>query len=125
MYADATFYKETFLGSAVPEADLPAALTRGSELIDSLTYCRINRFGFANLSGFRQNCIKLACCVLAEDVYSGGYLQPGPFLAAGFSLGDLSVPANASQTLIDGIAVSGRAIVLLRQTGLMYPGVIA
>jgi len=79
--------------------------------------------GLTGLTTFQQGNIQKACCVLADDVYSGGFLQPGVVLAAGFSLGDLSIQQSADIQLIDGVPVSGRAINLLRQTGLMYAGV--
>lgn len=122
-YADSTYYAETYDGTAVPAGSQSAALERASELIDTATFGRIQDVGLTGLTTNQQTLVKKACCVLADDVYTGGFLQPGVVLAAGFSLGDLSIQQSADLQLIDGVPVSGRAINLLRQTGLMYAGV--
>jgi len=118
-YADSTYYKGTYAGTAVPDASLSVALERASELIDTATFGRIQDVGLSSLTTFQQGNVQKACCVLADDVYSGGYLQPGVVLAAGFSLGDLTVQKTPEMNLIDGVPVSCRALNLLRQAGLM------
>lgn len=123
MYADSTYYKNTYAGSTVPDTSLVAALERASELIDTATFGRIQDVGLTGLTTNQQTLVEKACCVLADDVYSGGYLQPGVVLAAGFSLGDLEIQKTADVKIIDGIPVSNRAVNLLKQTGLMYVGV--
>lgn len=122
MYADSAYYTGDFAGTAVPEESQVKALTLASDLIDGATHYRIGD-GFDSLTAFQRSCIKRACCILAEDAYAGGLLEPGALLAGGFSLGDLSIQAPSNQARMGGVAVREYALILLRATGLMYSGV--
>ena len=59
MYADYTFYTETYLGSAITEADFPRLSLRASEFLDYFTR------GKARDSGYTTELAK-ACCAVAE-----------------------------------------------------------
>lgn len=59
VYADYTFYKNSFLGSAIGEADFPRLALRASQFLDYYTLGKSrNNPGLENL--------KMACCAVAE-----------------------------------------------------------
>lgn len=60
MYADYTFYTESFFGSKIPENDFPYFASRATEYINSLTFdeAKADETALAN-----------ACCACAEVIY--------------------------------------------------------
>ena len=120
MYADESYYTDTYGGSAVPSDDLTKALTIAADIIDALTYNRIDVL--TDLTAFQQTKIQNANCVIAEDVYANGGLTAGGMAIGGFTLGDLTIQSPAGQMVVNGIPVSVRAVSMLRSTGLMYAG---
>ena len=62
-YADYEYYKDTYLGTAIQEADFPCLALRASSFLDYYTQGR---------AGQNQdlNAVKMACCALAEQYQS-------------------------------------------------------
>lgn len=61
-YADWTYYQNTYLGTAISEADFPALAQRASAQIDAMT------FGRAASDTDNETAIKNACCAVAEEL---------------------------------------------------------
>lgn len=66
-YTDYEFYKTSYFGSAVPEADFPRLAERASDFVDTMTFDRL-------VDGLPENersqkRIKKAVCSLAELMY--------------------------------------------------------
>lgn len=122
MHADESYYTDTYGGSAIASDDLTKALTIASEIVDELTHYQIDVL--ADLTVFQQAKIQTACCVIAEDAQANGCLTSGGVITGGFSLGDLTVQAPTGQRVVNGVPVSGRAMSLLRASGLMYGGMV-
>ena len=59
-YADYEYYKDTYLGTAIKEADFPCLALRASSFLDYYTQGRAARS--SNLDA-----LKMACCALAEQ----------------------------------------------------------
>ena len=124
-YASAAYYTDVYQGTAISSgADQAKALELASDAIDELTFNQITDAGFANLTDRQKNMIQKACCMIADDLFDMGYLQPGMAQMTGFSLGDFSIQKQPGQVIAAGIPVGGRPLALLRSTNLMYPGVI-
>lgn len=122
MYADESYYTDTYGGSAIASDDLTKALTIAAEIVDELTHYRIGTL--TDLTAYQQTKVQMACCVIAEDAQAAGCLTAGGMVTGGFSLGDLTVQAPTGQRVVNGVPVSGRAMSLLRATGLMYAGFV-
>ena len=62
-YADYPYYKNTYLGTAIQEADFPRLALRASSFLDYYTQGR---------AGQNQdvNAVKMACCAVAEQYQS-------------------------------------------------------
>ena len=63
-YADYAYYTETFLGSAIAEADFPRLSLRASDFIDYITR---NKAGRATDESV-VNALSKACCAIAEQM---------------------------------------------------------
>lgn len=113
MYADSVYYKDTYKGTSIPDAELDSHLQRASDLIDQLTYFRIVD-GLTSLTAFQQTQIKNAVCSQADRSYELNGMVEG---IGSYNVGDVSV------SLKDGFEpVSRTAMGYLRSTGLMYRG---
>lgn len=110
-YVDIVYYKETFKGSIADEYNL----LRAEADIDTLTYNRIVKKGFDNLTPFQQGKIKNAVCLHAEFLTQYSDMIESPL--SGYSAGSTSVSFKAV-TNIGGINTTERVIGLLDSTGL-------
>ncbi|MGN0605901.1 MAG: hypothetical protein ACI4JM_05215 [Oscillospiraceae bacterium] len=61
-YADYQFYTESFYGNSVKSEDFSRLAERASEIIDSMTYYRINN----DFISRHDTLVKKACCAVAE-----------------------------------------------------------
>ena len=59
-YADATYYKEIYVGNAIPDEELTRQLERASDQVDTMCYNRIATARFDLLTTFQQERIKKA-----------------------------------------------------------------
>lgn len=117
-YADATYYKDTYLGTMVPEDQRDKALKDASRDIDSLTYNRITAVGFNNLTEFQKNIIKEVTCLHADFKSQYGDFLDSPI--SGYGAGSTSVSFKPTGIAgQNGISTSKQVYAMLRQTGLM------
>lgn len=102
-YVDSKFYKETYHGNSIPDANLQNMLDRASRDIDILTRMRIKKFGgFNKLSSFEQIQVQLAVCSQAD------YLQVKSSVegVSSYSIGDVSVSMKESTDTYDKGCIS-------------------
>jgi hypothetical protein len=115
-YSDLTFYKVTYLGTAIADAAYPRLALRATEKIDELT------FGRAALETDTAlvTQIKFATCAVAEEIQrqeaSGGAVQSE-------RQGNYSV--TYLSTLSEDARLLKAAKTYLGNTGLMYRGIDA
>ncbi|WP_343274612.1 hypothetical protein [Ligaoa zhengdingensis] len=122
MYASAADYRSIFPDGGIPDSKLISELQAAECDIDSLTYGRIVRAGFDNLSAFRQKIIKRAVCEQARFRYDNAEMLDG-FLSA-YSINGVSVSFDRGCAVqYGGVATLPRIYALLRQTGFTYRGV--
>lgn len=114
-YVDYDYYKNIFGGSL----DLTKAnrlLKESSDDIDKLTYGRIRKRGFDNLTEFQQDRIKKAICYQAE--FNNKYGEYLNMPISGFSAGEISMNFKEENKTAVGIIADKRTIDYLSQTGL-------
>ena len=116
-YVDASFYKDTFKGTLIPDDVLEHRLMMASHDIDSLTYNRIVKKGIDNLTPFQKEMVKKSICLHAEFLHQYGEFIESPI--SGYSAGTTSVTfKQGSIAGQDGVATSAKVFKLLSQTGL-------
>lgn len=117
-YVDVEYYKETFKGTSIPDDVLKQRLELASHDIDSLTYNRIVKKEFKNLTTFQQKIVQTAVCLHAEFLHSYGDFIESPL--AGYSAGTTSVSFKSDNTFNqNGTVTSQRVANILKQSGLM------
>jgi hypothetical protein len=114
-YAELTYYKDTYKGSAIPDAVFDYWATQASGRIDQVTFDRST-----SAEGEDLDKVKMATCAVAEVMYeiktAGGIVtseRVGSFSRT------LKVPENDSQKQ----RTYDAAKLYLGRTGLMYRGI--
>ena len=101
VYTDATYYKDNWHGTVIPDEELDKYLMRASLKVDIATYNRT--LDFENLSEYEKNKVQQAVCAEAEAIYKYGENESN---VASYSIGDVSVSLNAgTSALTSAIAV--------------------
>nr|DAL98405.1 MAG TPA: Head Tail Connector Protein [Caudoviricetes sp.] len=114
-YVDYEYYKDTFKGT-LDEDTAIKLLNESSDQVDRLTYGRIRKRGFSNLTEYQQELIKKATCYQADFISSYGEYLNMPL--SGFSAGDISLSFNKDNQGAGGIIADKKTLDYLAQTGL-------
>ena len=118
MYLD----PEEYSGN-IPAEELTERLKRACRDIDSLTFNRIVKVGFENLTEFQQELIKEAVKLHADFCYENAELLESPL--ASYAINGVSMSFDKSKTVtIGGVTTSSEVYGLLMQTGLCYRGLM-
>jgi len=119
VYADYSYYGNTYLGTAIASSDFPRLALRASEQIDRLTYQR------AASDTTNTEAIKMATCAVA-DVYQAVEEGGGSGGIKSERIGDNSVSygdnSEASKTPLE--QYENAASIYLGSTGLMFAGLL-
>lgn len=120
MYADYTYYKNTYGGTSLDESTAISMLKKASHKVDSLTFNRIVERGFDNLTEFQQGIIKEVTCSIANFDYNTSLNNS----LTSYSINGVSMSFDKSSNLItvNGIKLEKDTYSLLSQTGLTYLG---
>ena len=111
-YVDSNYYKNTYKGTLIPDAQLDNKLELAIDNIDSLTYSTIVATGFDSLTLFQQDKVKKAVCYQADFLYQyGDYIN---LPVNSFSAGSISLNLGNGSS----ISVPREVIHYLKQTGL-------
>jgi hypothetical protein len=120
-YADKTFYQSTYKGSAIPTAEIAAALEKAAQSIDMATRYQIREL--ARWPEFTQRQIKMANCAEADHQYQFGDAEDMLDMAGGYSIGDVSVSKGGSKSgkgaVAEHFSLSKKAMMFLLPTGLL------
>ena len=118
MYLDPSEYT-----GDIPAELLESKLKRACRDIDSLTFNRIVKKGFENLTEFQQELIKEAVGVHADFCYDNAELLESPL--ASYAINGVSMSFDRSKIVtVDSITTSNEVYGLLMQTGLCYRGLM-
>jgi hypothetical protein len=120
-YADGTFYNAVYKGTAIPAAEIAAALEKAAQSIDMATRYQIREL--ERWPDFTQNQIKLANCAEADHQYQFGEASDMLDIAGGYTIGDVSVSGGGSRSgkgaVADHYGLSKKAMLFLLPTGLL------
>ena len=115
---DILFYHPDFTA----DEKTTAALIKNAEFnIDNLTYRRIDRIGFDNLSDFQKERVKAACCEQVIFLSAYGDIISSPFKSYGINGVSMTLD-EANIVRSGGVVVSRQVYSLLLPTGLLYRG---
>lgn len=114
-YVDFEYYRDTFKGKLDQEI-IEKLLEEASDDIDKLTYGRIRKKGFDNLTEFQQDRVKKAICYQAEFISTYGEYLSSPL--GGFSIGDVSLSFGQENQGSGGIVADKKTLGYISQTGL-------
>lgn len=117
-YVTAEYYKKSYKGSAIPDAELEKALRLASRHIDSLTYNRIVGQGFSNLTPWQQETIREVVCRQAD--FEKENADEINTIISSYSLNGAFVQFGESWNVAvsRGVAMKRDVYALLTQTGL-------
>lgn len=117
-YADLDYYKNEFKGSLVGDDEIEKMLKESSRSVDTLTFNRIVKQGFENLTPFQQEIIQESVCMQVDFMAQYGTFLETPI--SGYSAGSTSVQFDSSKLFQGGGVVTSTKIAsYLEQTGLM------
>lgn len=118
VYADFTFYDETFLGTAIAEADFTRLALRASEFIDLVTFGRTAAVVAADEDADTIELIQKAACAVAEQIQANeaGHVQSE-------RVGQHSVTYVERPAVSDHARLAAAAKRYLWNTELMFAGI--
>ena len=123
-YADLTYYKNTYLGTAIADANFPQLALRASAQIDALTFDRVAPIITAATETAKIDKIKMATCALSEEIQtqdaSGD--SAGGIQSESIGSNSVSYAAGALATLTHDQKLQRVARLYLGNTGLMFRG---
>ncbi|WP_313758471.1 hypothetical protein [Tissierella sp.] len=114
-YVDYNYYKDTYKGT-LDEDTATKLLEESSDQVDRLTYGRIRRKGFANLTEYQQEMIKKAVCYQADFISNYGEYLNMPI--DGYSAGGISLSFSRDNQGAGGVIADKKTLDYLSQTGL-------
>lgn len=115
-YVDSEYYLNTFKGATIPADDLNKYLLIASEKVNELTFNRIVKIGFNNLTDFQKEKVQRAVCLHADYMYQGG-TEMGQI--SSYSVLDINVTVDNKNSTEAKYGVKRDTYDLLKQTGLM------
>lgn len=105
----------------IPAAERESRLSAASRDIDSLTFNRIVRLGFNNLTEFQRQIIKEAVKAQADFCFDNAEMLDSPLSA--YSISGVSMSFDSSKIRqIGSVTTTSKVYGLLMQTGLCYRG---
>lgn len=114
-YVDYQYYKGTYKGT-LDEETASKLLEEASDEVDKLTYGRIRRKGFDNLTEYQQGLIKKAICYQADFINQYGAYLNMPI--DGYSAGGISLSFSKDNQGAGGVIADKKTLDYLKQTGL-------
>ena len=125
VYADYTFYANTYLGTAIAPADFPRLILRASAVINNLCYGRAASVmeSTEEADAETQEKIQLATCAVAEQLQVLSKTENGGEVASE-RVGNHQVTyvQNPTSQMSDEAKIAKEAKVFLGDTGLMFAG---
>ncbi len=121
LYIDANYYTETYHGTKLSGDDIEKYLKLAQEKVDSITFNRIVKIGFNNLTDFQKENIAEAICVQAEYINEHGTDDDQESISS-YSVLDISVSVDGNNmSKAHKLHMSDRAYSLVHKTGLDCP----
>ena len=121
LYIDANYYTDQYNGTILTGDDIEKYLELAQEKVDSITFNRIVKIGFNNLTEFQQENIAKAICIQAEYISEHGTDDDWSRISS-YNVLDISVSVDSnSVSKAQKLNMSDRAYSLVHKTGLDCP----
>ena len=115
-YVNEEYYLNSFGGETLPDDNIEKYLRLAQEKIDEVTFNRIVKIGFDNLTEFQKDCISKAICYQAE-YYSVNGVNSSK--VSSYSVLDISINMNDKQkTEAEELDMDELAYMNVKKTGL-------
>jgi hypothetical protein len=115
------YLKPDEYSGSIPKEELEYYLKTACRAVDSLTFNRIVKTGFENLTEFQQELIRDAVRLHADFAYDNAELLNSPL--SSYSISGISMSFDKSKVVtVGGITTTGEVYDLLMQTGLCCRG---
>lgn len=120
-YADFSYYTDKYQGNVLDKETADKYLEAASEMIDQLTFYRIQAVSFEKLTGFQQNVIQDATCSIADFSFENEDLIESA--VSSYSINGVSVGSGISPSvkLVNGLYIPSTVYGKLLATGLCLP----
>lgn len=119
LYVNEDYYLEKFEGELLSDDEINKYLELAQEKIDSITYNRILKIGFDNLTDFQKDKISKAICYQAEYIKENGYNNENNRNISSYSVLDISVSVDSSKSsMAQKLNMSEIAYDYVHKTGL-------
>lgn len=122
LYVNEDYYSNTFEGTKIPDDEIEKYLELAQEKIDDITFNRIVKIGFDNLTDFQKEKISKAICYQAEHIYINGFNNEDDSDVSSYSVLDISVNVKnkdtSEKTQAEKDNMSEAAYSLVHKTGL-------
>lgn len=122
LYVNKEYYKDTFKGTLLSDDEIEKYLELAQEKIDDITFNRIVKIGFDNLTDFQKEKISKAICYQAEHIFKNGFNNEDNSDVSSYSVLDISVNVKDKDTIEKTKAekenISEVAYSLIHKTGL-------
>lgn len=118
MYVDENYYFSDFESELIEEPE--KYLTLAQEKIDSITFNRIVKIGFDNLTEFQKDKVRKAICYEAEHIFENGYNNDNSSDISSYKVLDINVniKENTDKTQAEKENMCEIAYDLIKKTGL-------
>lgn len=114
-YVDANYYYNVYQGE-LPDEDFNKKIKEASEKIDEVTFNRIVKIGFDNLTDFQKEKVKESVCAQADYIYKNGYDNEEDL--ASYSVLDITVNESDNKSEAKKLGMSSYAYSQINKTGL-------
>lgn len=122
LYANEDYYTDYFEGNILPEEEIEKYLKSAQEKIDSITFNRIVKIGFNNLTDFQKEKVKDALCYQAEYIFENGYNNEDNSDISSYDVLDINISIKSKdakeKTKAEKENMSEAAYDLIHKTGL-------
>lgn len=122
LYADEDYYLDNFEGILIDDDSIERYLKLAQEKIDSITYNRIEKVGFENLTEFQKEKVKDAICYQAEYIFKNGYNNEDNSDISSYGVLDISISVKdkdiKEKTIAEKKNMCEIAYDLIHKTGL-------
>lgn len=119
LYVDSEYYLNTFKGNKLTKENVEKYLKLSQEKIDSITFNRIVKKGFNNLTEFQKEKVSQAICYQAEYIFENGYNNENDSDISSYSILDISINVKENNnTKAKQENMSEIAYDLIHKTGL-------
>ena len=117
-YVTKEYYINIFKGTEIASDDVEKHLELAQEKIDDITFNRIVKIGFDNLTDFQKENIQKAVCRQAEYYFKNGINSSSS--VSSYSVLDITVNVdNSSETEAQKACMDEFAYMYIKKTGLM------